>query len=180
MIKYLFTIYFLSLSILQVSAQRLMEEPKYKNHIEIKPLNLLAGQYNINYERVLSPRISVEAGFGQWFSVENGEDDLTGNNFSINPRYYFSRFGYAPVKAYTGIYLNYNNLSVAEGGGNTNQSLNVFERGVLVGQQNVLKNGIVIDYNAGIAYIGDNYEGDNDDYKRKFLPKVGFTVGYSF
>ena len=170
---------------LPIYSQELSLQTKYKNHIEVKPINLLAGQYNINYERVLSNRFSVEAGYGHYFGVEYDDGEkVFGNNVALNPRFYFTKRNFAPESYYFGPYLNYNILENRSANGDRD-NLQLFEKGLLIGRQWLKDNGIVFDINAGLAHLttdvsdeetGDDYEDDAP----QFLPKVGIAIGYSF
>lgn len=165
-------------------SQELTLQSEYKNHIEVKPINLLAGQYNINYERVLANRFSVEASYGHWFGVEYDDGEkVYGNNFALNPRFYFTKRNFAPESYYAGPYFNYNILENRTE--NDVDNVKFFEKGLLVGRQWLKDNGIVFDMNVGIAHLSTTIsdEEEQDDYEEdvpKFLPKVGLAVGYSF
>lgn len=166
-------------------SQELSLQTKYKNHFEVKPLNLLAGQYNINYERVLGNRISAEISYGHWFGVKyNDGEKVYGNNVAFNPRFYFTKQNFAPESYYFGPYFNYNILENKNVNGDIDNA-KFFEKGLLIGRQWLKDNGIVFDINAGIAHLGTDLtdteiEDEYEDGIPQYLPKVGLAVGYSF
>jgi len=181
--KSVFFLFFLHVSLLSFSQLEDPFERNLPNYLKVKPINLLGGQLNLNYERVFTNRITTEFSYGHWFGVEADDDNVFGNNFGVNPRYYFKKNKFAPEDYYAGVYLNYNILDVKSN--NDSDALQLFEKGVLIGRQWLQDNGIVIDLNTGIAHLGTNLEDieDSDDYEDdlpKFLPKVGASIGYSF
>ncbi len=166
-----------------VHAQSVSRQTQYLNHFEIKPMNLIGGQYNLNYERVLNNRWTAEAGYGHIFGTEIDNQTISGNSFLVSGHYYFTKKHLAPESYYVGPYLSFHSLSSKTG--QDTDDINFSEQGVLVGRQWLQKNGIVLDTNVGIGHLFHKYdEVESDDTYEEdtpiFIPRVAIAIGYSF
>ncbi len=135
-----------------------------KNEIKGNALMLVAGTFEITYERLLNE----ESGFGVSLFVPYDNDIDT--NFSISPYYRFY-FGEKPAAGF-----------FAEGFGMLNSYENGVENrtdfalGFGLGAKWVTKKGFVFEINTG---IGRNLFNSSNTY-HEFVGRGGITLGYQF
>jgi hypothetical protein len=159
-----------------------------KNVIKINPLEILNGTFPIFYERVVAPKISIEAGLGvtatssayasflQEF-YENGNYDgfykgKTGLMFKIGARYYAGKKDDAPEGAYLGVeyqvkqyvfdaypYVKGNTYRASQGPYQETKITNKDMVRILFGYQSDNSNNFTWDYYVGIGWRNQVFDG---------------------
>ena len=168
--KISFILMFLCLSALTSTAQRNNEGSEFTNVLKTNVLGYFVGQYQLAYERALSPNFSAQLSAGFLTGKSNGS--LGGNSYNSKrtgfivipeARYYFS--GHAPKRMYIGAFLRYRSAdneltdnSWTTGGTGTNQDLSRERKvssiggGLILGYQVITRGGFTFDVFAGPQY----------------------------
>ncbi len=145
-----------------------------KNEIKGNALMLVAGAFEVTYERLLNE----ESGAGVSLFVPY--DTTIGTKFSLTPyyRFYFGKKpaagffaeGFGMINSY-----EYNNNTYYNGNSNTGNRAD-FALGFGIGGKWITKKGFVFEINSG---VGRNLFNSNDtDYK--IVGRGGITLGYRF
>jgi hypothetical protein len=150
-----------------------------KNELKGNALMLVAGAFEITYERLLND----ESGAGLSLFLSYDEDVYT--KFSLTPyyRFYFGKKaasgffaeGFGMLNTYQGENYYYNDgitITVKE------EKITDFALGFGLGGKWVNKKGFVFELNAG---IGRNLFNDkSSDYDQEIVGRGGITLGYRF
>ncbi|MFD0990230.1 hypothetical protein ACFQ1R_08990 [Mariniflexile jejuense] len=175
----LITLIFSLISIISFSqeTETQISEKENFNELKLNGLFLIAGSFEVTYERT----INEESGVG--FSVflpfdEEVKDDV---NYYISPYYRF----YFGKKYAAGFFIEGFGMLNSVNEFIFNSNLNDFEKksitdfalGIGVGGKWVTNNGFVGELNLG---FGRNLFNDYSNTDLKFVGKIGITLGYRF
>ena len=145
-----------------------------KNEIKGNALMLVAGAFEVTYERILNE----ESGAGVSLFVPY--DNTIGTKFSLTPYYRFY-FGKKPAAGFFaegfGMINSYQYNNNTYYNGNSNAGTNTdFALGFGIGGKWITKKGFVFEINGG---VGRNlFNSNNTDYK--IVGRGGITLGYRF
>jgi hypothetical protein len=156
-----------------------------KNELKINTVMLIAGAFEVTYERLLDDESGV--GMALFVSFDNDIDV----NFSATPYYRFY-FGKKPAAGFFaegfGMLNNYVNQGSSTYDFNTGTYINEvpektvtdFALGFGIGGKWVTKKGFVFELNAGVGRNLFN-SSNNDDYNDyEIVGRGGFSIGYRF
>ena len=144
-----------------------------KNVFKTNLLSPLLGSYNFFYERVLSPKTSIQLG-GGFTNIDISGTKLSG--FRITPEFRFYPTGTSPKGFYLAPFANYQNLSLTVTDALTNfegkATLTTIGGGLDIGYQWIFGDVVTLD-----LYIGPSFNSGEIEVETNGFSEDRFSVG---
>lgn len=146
----------------------------------IAKAGVLFGNFGVQYERSISKQFSILGQFGYSdipTRVNNNDSKSTGIGYYVEGRYYFSSNKALMEGWHIGPHYTYLNLDDKN---DDSIKTNISSFGLATGYQWIFNSHVTLGAIAGIGTLSLDSDVKLDLGGVKFLPNVGFTIGYSF
>jgi hypothetical protein len=164
----------LSIAIVFMFVLGVNAQSELPNVLKINPIGLAFGNFNLNYQRGLTDATAIQIGANYWYKIFG--EDVSGVGIRGSYQFFITnKVKPAPEGFYIGPQVSYNSIKDKD----SQESVNAFGVGLMLGYQWIWASGVTLDLGAGPMYqfadetsTGISYEG--------FLPNITIAIGYNF